>query len=382
MNQNFEITKQSTRTIEYTSSSNMISSAPIIETTHYSTNQVIPGTVQTFQTVSFDGGVRRQSSIEYNGYKPCFRFIPENEQVQLRETICCALEGRFSYPVHIQLNQKHEENLVYSFKDGKPYFIETLDNIDVEERRENYEKKGYRMENYVGVLKEKKDVIINLKTSNFQVESSCENMWQNLRNLILNSAQKALDYSINFKENYMSFLGLSSLSMTDIQNMRVLVDKILDSHNNLDFRGIGLKPELKQQYIALAIFLITYEKKDFFQLNFYEMEKSLRYFIGEIYQLRQETVNCYTDWLQQLITHYHTICQAGNIQIDTTWLNSLQIDMFSGRVEIRESGEYMEKYNQLLIKYNTEIKSMEQTIYNLRSSVNSANMQVQEVKNN
>ena len=47
----------------------------------------------------------------------------------------------------------------------------------------------------------------------------------------------------------------------------------------------------------------------------------------QIYQLRQETVNNYTEWIRQLVGYYHSLCQIGMIQIDNAFLSTININL-------------------------------------------------------
>ena len=112
-------------------------------------------------------------------------------------------------------------------------------------------------------------------------------------------------------------------------------------------------------------------------MNFSDLEVLLKKYILEIYTVRQETINNYTEWLRQLISYYQSFCISGNLQVDNNFLSKININLFEEtKIEYRESSEWKLKYNELLIQYNTEIKNFELNIINLRNNVN---IQVQEV---
>lgn len=393
--QNFNTPNSQTRQSVQYSNDSYKTSSPRIETTHYKSNQMnISGNNQAYQTVAFDQNIKVQTST-LSGYKQAFRSIPVDQTVIIREDIGSDIDFvrnfsklEFDYNLAGECNfhncMEHKEekaNIAYKQVEGKFVFYKNL--CDICLSNSDLEEQGYKVEHFSSILKKRKEEILEINSDNFETEIHLENMWQNLKSLILNSAVKAIEYSKSFQENYMSLLGKNKLSSKDVEMVKVLLSKLLDKNNNLSFRGIGEHPELKEQYISLAIYLINYQRKSLVTLNFVEMESYLKKYILEIFQIRQDTVNNYTAWLRQLVGYYQTICQVGNLRIDNAFLSTINIDLFSGvRIETRESTDYMQRYNDLLVKYNSEIKIMELTIYNLRNSVNinTTNIQVQEVK--
>lgn len=403
------------KVVQYRNSTN-IGNSPLIETTHYSANQ-IPSQVSNFQTVPFEQGTVVQSNISTTGFRNTFRVIKDEEMTSLcRDRFVLDIE-RYIEPaamtfvddpnLHVCPESKEdEEYIVYKLgKDGKPIVLENVSSLVLSERQEEFEQKGYKVDYYTKVLKDEKNDLIDLENYDFTLENQVEVIYRNLRNLILTSAVRAIDYSRSFKQNYLSHFSQGSLSKKDVELLRAFIAKVTDKNHKFDLRAIGQRPELKKQYISLAIFLLAWERRSLADLNFGEMEAALRTYITEVYKLRQETISNYSEWLRQLVEHYHVVCQAGNLRVDNTFLSTINIDLFAQaqttRVEYRESGEYMQKYNELLVRYNAEIKEgnwmqkyndllakynadikqMDLTIYNLRQSANSTNIQVQEVNN-
>lgn len=382
--------------IQFSSRNSVNTSDPRIQTTHYSTNQnsSSQGIPQNYQTVTFEQQALNQHKI-LNGYTDVFDRIPTEERFVIRDDMEECVERLKKFSKNIIFDISHESsksckqhackdhleekaNLVYKVEDGKTIFIDNFCDICLDDF--NHEEKGYKSEHFTSVLRKRREEIAELDQETFQKELHVENIWENLKSLILKNASKAIEYTYQFRENYINNISQTAMTEKMIEDLRVFLSKILNKKKEIDFRGIGERPQLKQQYISLAIFLLTYNKKGLLSLDFYELERCLKQYILEIYNLRQETLNGYTQWLRLSIENYKVLCHAGNLQIDNTFLNSINVDLYSGvRVETRDSGEYMQKYNDLLIKYNTEIKAMDQTIYNLRNSVNSTNIQVQEV---
>jgi len=388
MNSNNTYFTNSNKNVRVQYSNEIRNSPSRIETTHYVTN-TISSTNQGYQTVAFEQQPISQTTSRFSGCVTAFRIISEDEAVILRPDIGRDIDAlrtfsRFSFDPAVLCSKDfkfhtctyHMEeriNIVYENVNGRSVFKDNVCNLCL--NQSNYEEKGYKIEHYTTVLKKRKEEILSLNEENFVIEYHVESLWQNLKSLILNSAVKAIDYSKSFQDNYIPFLTNNKMSQKDIDNIRILINYMREKNMELDFRGIEEKPELKQQYISLAIFLISFKKQNMLSLNFYDMESCLKKYILQIYQLRQETVNNYTEWIRQLVGYYHSLCQIGMIQIDNAFLSTININLYSeARVEYRESGEYMQKYNELLIKYNTEIKAMNLTIYNLRNTATSTNI--------
>jgi hypothetical protein len=383
-------TNQFRPTFQSSSLDNYTSSETRIETTQYIANQNPSShgiTPQNYQTVNFS----QQPINQVTNLNRVFKPIPEEKKFIMRDDLNSSIDHikkltkKVTFDINLDSSQKlhycliHKEensNIVYKNDQGKITFINNFCDICLEDF--NYEEKGFKNDHFTSILRKRKEELLALENDDFSRELHIDNMWNNLKNLILKNAVKAIDYTYYFKKNFMDNISQTPLSEKDVNDLRKFLANILDKNKSIDFRGIGEKPQLKQQYISLALYLLTYQKDGLNSINFSELEQSLKKFILEIYNLRQETYNDYTEWLKLSIENYKNLCNFGNLTIDNAFLSTINVDFYSGvKVEIRESSEYMQKYNDLLLKYNIEIKTMEQTIYNLR---NSSNLNVQEVK--
>jgi hypothetical protein len=391
-NQNFTTSSRQIISNEQTILGNL-SVQPRIETTQYNSNSraSIQGFNTNFQTVAFDQQPRQQTLVTVPEYYKVFRYIPEQEYYHIRSDLKEQISlinsfRRASFDVKYltgkdfnfhtcQIHMEERANIVYKVVDGRTVFFDHLCDLCLDD--DKIQSSGYKSEHFTSILKRKKEEIFSLDKENFEHELHADNIWQNLKSLILKSAIKAIDYSRSFKNDFFDLIGRNILTVGDIENLKKIIHSISENKSVLNFKGIGEHPELKQQYISLAIFLISYRKQNYSSLNFSDLEVLLKKYILEIYTVRQETINNYTEWLRQLISYYQSFCISGNLQVDNNFLSKININLFEEtKIEYRESSEWKLKYNELLIQYNTEIKNFELNIINLRNNVN---IQVQEV---
>lgn len=372
-----------------------VSVQPRIETTQYNANPSVTnqGYNTGFQTVSFNQQARVQPSNSF-GYRNVFKLVEKKDVFFFREdlekkvnTLMSFRQASFDPEWLVGKKQLHtcpkylssQDNIVFKEIDGRTVFH---DNICDEEQTEEEDKlyaKGFKIMDYTRVLKDRKQIILDMENSNFEHELHADNIFQNLKSLILKSAERAIDYSISFQQNFYNSIGRNILNSTDIEHLQKLLKNLIDENKNLNFKNIGARPELKQQYISFAIFLLSYRSQNNLDINFSELENMLKSYIQEIFTIRQETVNNYTEWLSQLIVYYKEICNAGNLNIDNTFLSTINVNLFGEtRIEYRENSEWMLKYNQLLVQYNTEINNLNLTIVNMRKTP-TTDLQVQEV---
>jgi hypothetical protein len=364
---------------------------PRIETTQYNANTTVSaqGVNTGFQTVSFEQKANLQNTYFFKTFKEVFKNVIKDDYFELRpdfedtfssfrnsktltfdpSNLLGDKRNKFHY---CEVHKLDRDNIAYKIVNGKTQFFENICSICQGPR--NLSERGYTVEHFSAILNKKKQEIFSLEFEQFNHESNCENIWQNLKSLILRSAVKAVDYTKNFQSDFFNLVGRNRFTQEDVESIKSVIEFTIKKNKNLDYTNIGERPELRKQYISLAIFLISR-----CNINFTELEVLLKKYIFEIYTIRQETLNCHTDWLTQLVAYYRAICLEGKLIVDNTFLSTININLFGEtRIEYRESSEWMLKYNELLIQYNTEIQNLNLTIINLRNNV-PTNLQIQEV---
>ena len=348
------------------------------------------------QTVSFNHQPIIQQTITTGIMSNIFKSIPRMEAVKIREDITVDIQKIFNqkkfhfnldyinstncYQQKCEPHKEFQENFVFEKKNGVEIFIGNFCDICLDEG--GFDQGERKVEHYTHILKQNKELLIDINNNELDLESHAENLWLNLQNLILNTGFLAVDYTKSFQEDFISKFFKIRLSEKDILDIKNIIKKIYNEKKDcVELSGIGARPEFKVQCISLAILLSTFKKKSLDTINFIEVESYLKKYILDIFNLRQRTVESYTEWLRILVGYYNSICLNGKIEIDQGFLNTINIDLFSGtRIEIVENNSYLEKYNALLAKYEYEINQMNITISNLRQQNISISSKVNEVK--